>query len=163
MSTEFGSLAAFAEHMIVREISTLAALHHGLESVAKVIESTAKSEIGVYQPETGPFQEWAPLADSTEAEKARLGYPADAPLLRDGTLRDSIKHEVSGLEAVIGSESDIAAYQEFGTKTIPPRPFIGPAAFRNKENIEAMIGGAVVTGLVGGDLIHHSLGYNIVK
>ena len=157
------SLASFAEHLVMREIATLEALHHGLDAVAKKIEATAKEEIGVYQPEVGPFQEWAPLADSTENEKARLGYAVDAPLLRDGTLRDSIKHEVAGLEAVVGSESDIAAYQEFGTDKIPPRPFIGPAAFRNKENIEKMIGGAVVTGLIGGEVIHPSLGYNIVK
>ncbi len=161
MTQEFGSFAAFAEHLVVRQIATLEALHAGLETVAVLIEETAKDEIGFYQPEVGPFQDWAPLADSTEAEKARLGYQLDAPLLREGKLRDSIEHEISGLEAVIGSKLDIAEYQEFGTATIPPRPFIGPAAFHNKKNIKEIIGAAAVTGLIGGNLIHPSLGYNI--
>ena len=158
---EFESLAKFAEHLMMLKAAEAIALHKGLNHVAVLIEKTAKSEIGHYQPEVGPFQDWAPLADSTEAEKSRLGYPTGAPLLRDGNLRDSIEHEINGLEAVIGSKSDIAAYQEFGTATIPPRPFIGPAAFRNKKNIEKTLGGAVVTGIVGGSLIHPSLGYNI--
>lgn len=157
---EFESITAFAEHLLVLSASIVAAEHNALEKVAVLIEKDAKEQIGHYQDAVGPFQDWAPLADSTEAEKARLGYPADAPLLREGDLRDSIKHEVVGLEAVVGSESDIAAYQEFGTDKIPPRPFIGPAAFKNKEAIQKIIGKAVVEGLVGGEAIHSSLGYD---
>jgi len=161
MSGDFNSLASFASHLVAREVATVVALGAGLEVVAKKIEATAKDEIGHYQPATGPFPEWAPLADTTEAEKARLGYPSDAPLLREGQLRDSIEHEVSGLEAVVGSKSDIAAYQEFGTKTIPPRPFIGPAAFRNQKDIEKAVGAAAVLGLAGGNPIAQSLGYDM--
>src|SRR5574340_1454777 len=122
---EFDSLAKFAEHLAVASVSIAVAEHKALEQCARLVEKTAKESIGEYQPESGPFPSWAPLADSTEAEKARLGYPVDAPLLREGDLRDSIEHEVEGLEAVIGSKSEIAEYQEFGTEHIPPRPFIG--------------------------------------
>jgi HK97 gp10 family phage protein len=160
MSHEFGSLGAFAEHLIVREIATLEALHAGLEKVAWLIEGTAKAEIGTYQPEAGPFPAWADLADATEAEKARLGFPVDAPLLRTGEMRESITHQVAGLEAAIGSNEDKMIYHEFGTSRIPPRPVLGPAAFRNKEKIRAIIGEAVVTGLIGGSPIHPSLGYD---
>jgi HK97 gp10 family phage protein len=158
---EFESLAKFAEHLAVMSVAVVAAEHKALDRCAKLIENTAKSEIGVYQPEVGPFQDWAPLADSTESEKSRLGYPTGAPLLREGTLRDSIEHEVSGNEAVIGSKSDIAAYQEFGTDKIPPRSFIGPAAFRNKEKIRRIVGEAAIEGLTCGEVIHHSLGYDM--
>ena len=129
-------------------------------SKAVGIENTAKNKIGHYQSESGPFQEWPELADSTKADRLNKGYDPDEPLLREGTLRDSIQHEVGGLEAVIGSKSDIAAYQEFGTNRIPPRPFIGPAAFENKEKIERIIGEAAVAGIVGGRLIHPGLGYD---
>lgn len=158
---EFNRLQAFAIHLAEIEIAALVAMNRGLERVSQAIEKTAKSEIGHYQPAVGPFPGWSLLAASTEADKAAKGYPENEPLLRKGDLRDSIKHEVSGLEAVIGSKSDIAAYQEFGTNKIPPRPFIGPAAFRNKAKIKRILGHAVVSGLVGGDVVHESLGYDM--
>lgn len=157
---EFADVATFAMHLLTLNAAIEHHAHKGLGKAAKIIERDAKRQIGHYQPEVGPFQDWAPLADSTEAEKARLGYPADAPLLRDGQLRDSIQHEVSGLEAVVGSKSDIAEYQEFGTRTIPPRPFIGPAAFKNKEAVQKILGASLVQGLIGGSPIHPSLGYD---
>lgn len=157
---EFGDVATFAAHLLTLNAAIEHSTHKGLEKVAKIIERDAKGQIGHYQPEVGPFQDWAPLAESTEAEKARLGYPADAPLLREGKLRDSIQHEVAGHEAVIGSKSEIAEYQEFGTRTIPPRPFIGPAAFKNKDAIQHILGASLVQGLIGGDPIHSALGYD---
>jgi HK97 gp10 family phage protein len=157
---EFEDVALFAEHLLLLNLSIEQSVHNGLKKVAKLIEQDAKKQIGHYQDTVGPFQDWAPLADSTENEKARLGYPIDAPLLRDGHLRDSIQHEVSGLEAVVGSKSEIAEYQEFGTKTIPPRPFIGPAAFKNKDAIQKILGHALVEGLISGQAIHESLGYD---
>ncbi len=158
---EFDSLLKFAEHLAVMSVAVVEAEHRALDRCGKLIEQTAKSEIGHYQPQVGPFQDWAPLADSTEAEKERLGFPLDAPLLRTGDLRDSIEREISGDSVVIGSKSDIAAYQEFGTPTIPPRPFMGPAAFHNKENIARIVGEAAIEGLTEGQVIHHSLGYDM--
>lgn len=158
---EFDSFAAFAEHLAVMSVAVVAAERRALEKCAVLVEKTAKSEIGQYQEAVGPFPSWADLADSTEAEKAHKGYPVDSPLLREGDLRDSIEHEVHGADAVIGSKSDIAAYQEFGTNTIPPRPFIGPAAYRNKEKIHHILGAALVEGLTVGEVIHPALGYDI--
>lgn len=156
---EFANPAAFAQHLMLLTVAIEQASQLGLEKAAKLIERDAKRQIGHYQPAVGPFPRWAPLADATEAEKARLGYPADAPLLRKGDLRNSIQHEVSGHEAVIGSKADIAAYQEFGTPAIPPRPFIGPAAFKNKLAIQKILGKAMVAGLTGGEAIS-STGYD---
>lgn len=157
---EFEGALEFAEHLLMLNMAIEQSTHHGMEKVAKIIERDAKAQIGHYQPEVGPFQDWAPLAESTEDQKARLGYPLDAPLLREGKLRESIEHEVEGHEAVVGSKSEIAEYQEFGTSTIPPRPFIGPAAFKNKAAIQQIIGKALVEGLMGGEAIHPSLGYD---
>jgi hypothetical protein len=35
-------------------------------------------------------------------------------------------------------------YQELGTDRIPPRPVLGPAAYKNKDKIERILGEAVV-------------------
>jgi HK97 gp10 family phage protein len=74
-------------------------------------------------------------------------------LLVTGELYASIQHESSGNEAVIGSKMDIGAYQEFGTDKIPPRPFMGPAAFVNKEKIERIMARGVVAGILGGNAL----------
>jgi HK97 gp10 family phage protein len=159
---EFKSLMDFSAFMkLAVPIAIAAELRRGLEASAKAIEETAKAEIGKYQPEIGPFPEWPELAESTQQDRERQGYPANEPLLRRGDLRDSIERQVGNLEAVIGSKSEIAAYQEFGTDKIPARPFMGPAAFRNKDKIAKAVGAAVVSGLFGGGRIHQALGYDM--
>jgi HK97 gp10 family phage protein len=161
---EFKSLTDFSAFTaMVLPVTLLAEAKRGLRVCAKAIEDTAKSEIGHYQPATGPHPEWPELADSTQEERQRLGYTPNDPLLRSGELRDSIEHEVSTLEAVIGSRSDIAAYQEFGTDRIPARPFMGPAVFRRKDFIVRIIGAYAVSGLCGGERVHPALGYDIER
>ena len=157
----FESLGHFAEHLLKSAIAEEMEMHKGLERCAKLIEKTAKAEIGVYQPEVGPFQDWAELAGSTKEDRTRLGYTDDEPLLRSGELRDSITHETAGLEAVIGSTSPVMAYMEFGTLNAPPRPVMGPAAFRNKEKIRKIVGVSAISGMTKGSLIHSALGYNM--
>lgn len=88
---------------------------------------------------------WAPLSTATTGGfrhragfwiqgKDALGYggpPDYDPLLRSGSMRDTIEGEVDGLVGVIGSASKIALYQELGTEgaeyPIPPRPFLAKA------------------------------------
>lgn len=154
------SLAEFAVKLVELQASEVLALHHGLKKVAKLVEQTAKAEIGQYQDAIGPFPAWAPLTDSTEAQKERMGYPADSPLLATGEMRDSIEHEVHGLEAEIGSNNDKMVWQELGTDRIPARPVLGPAAYRQRHKIERIIGHAAVTGLLEGTGIHPALGYD---
>lgn len=157
---EFKSIGDFIVHLATLEAAVVIELHHGLEKVARGVERSAKDEIGFYQPAVGPFPAWAELAESTEAEKARLGYPTEAPLLRTGDMRDNISHEVRGLEAVIGSPDERAVYHEFGTSKMPPRPIFGPAAIHNREKIAAVLGAAAVSGLIGGARVHPALGYD---
>jgi phage gpG-like protein len=146
----FESMAEFGAHLAVMALAETLTLHHGLKKCAVAVEKTAKAEIGHYQDAVAHFPAWAPLADSTEAEKSRLGYPLGAPLLRKGDLRDSISHEIDGLEAVIGSDSDIMVYQELGTSRIPPRAVLGPAAIRNEKLILHTLGHAAVQGMLYG-------------
>ena len=156
----FNSIAEFITHLATLELAVAHEVRKGLERSARLVERTAKEEIGEYQPRVGPFPAWAPLAESTEAEKARHGYPTDAPLLRTGEMRRNIDHEVHGLEAVIGSPDERAVFHEFGTSRMPPRPIFGPAVVRNKHKIQMILGAAVVSGLIGGERVDAALGYD---
>ncbi len=157
----FSSFGAFAMHLIEREVAARFALHAGLEHVATKVEETAKSELGTYQPEVGQFPAWQPLAQSTVDDRIAQGFPADEPLLRTGDLRESISHQVEGLEAAVGSTSDVALYQELGTMNMPPRPFLGPAAVRNERHMVRVLGAVAVAGLAGGEVLPEALGYDL--
>lgn len=59
-------------------------------------------------------------------------------------LRESIVSQSDGLEAVVGSNAPGAARQEFGTESIPPGPFLAPAAIENQDATQRIIGEAVL-------------------
>ena len=156
---EFNSLTAFAIHILEAEIALRAIEHKVLKKAALLIERTAKDDIGHYQGEVGSFVAWAPLAESTEAQKARMGYPSGAPLLASGAMRDNITHEIAGNEAVIGSPDDKAVFHEFGTSKMPPRPIFGPAAYKNLEKLHNLIGVQVVAGIIEGKVASGGVKY----
>jgi hypothetical protein len=153
--TDFSLFTAVALPVI-----TLAEMKRGLECCAVLIEKTAKAEIGEYQESVGPFSAWPQLAESTQAERERLGYTPNDPLLRTGEMRETIEHETHEFTAVIGSKDDKAAWQEFGTDRIPPRPFMGPAVIRNNEKILKILGHTAARGISGGQIADLSLGYD---
>lgn len=112
----------------------------------QIIAEKAKELIGHYND----FPEWSQLADSTKKERERLGWSPNDPLLRSGDLRESIGHEtVSDNIETVGSTSEIMIYQEFGTKTIPPRPVIGPASVLSGEEATKIVGKAVHEAISG--------------
>ena len=128
--------------------------HHALEKAAEVVEAEAKAEIGHYQGKAGPFAAWAELADSTKDDRVKKGYSENDPLLREGTLRDSIHHkvEMTGIakgEAHIGSDNPIAVYQELGTAKIPPRSFLGGALVRKTAEVLKLCGHGTMRALHG--------------
>jgi phage gpG-like protein len=123
--------------------------HAALDRAAKVIQTEAKAIVGHYQPETGPYQAWPELADGTKEDRVRRGFSENDPLLRSGALRDSIEREVSGNTAHVGSNLDAAVFQELGTARIPPRPFLGAAAFRKGEEAALAAGETIVAALTG--------------
>lgn len=157
---EFNSLGALALHLAAQEAALLASLHDGLEKCGKRLVSTMKAEIGHYQPGIGPFAAWADLAEPTEEHKAKMGYPSDAPLEATGQMRDEFTHEVHGLECIAGSKDPKMVWHEFGTPKMPSRAVVGPAALTQKEFIRRTLGAATVAGLIGGQAIHASLGYD---
>lgn len=149
---EFDSVLLFAEHLVKLELGLKAIEHKALGHVLEILEKDMQTQIGEYQDQVGPYPEWAPLADSTEAEKARLGYPANAPLLREGDLQESFTHEQDGDEGIVGSTDPIMEFHEFGTIKMPPRPVVGPALERNRERVEQLLARAVVDAILGGQI-----------
>jgi phage gpG-like protein len=171
MTRHFDSLGEMAVHLVARYELMKVTLEAGLERCAQKVEKTAKSEFGSYQPAVGPFQAWEPLSFNTLEGwgpfpgKVELGYaPPDNPLVREGDLRAAVTHETHDFEAVVGvregREGDIMTWHEFGTSRMPARPVLGPAAYRNRQAIQQILGAAAVTGIVGQDQIHELLGYN---
>jgi len=170
MTTVFSSFAQMAVRFMEMEGGLAMYLQDGLNKALGKIEHSAKDMLGHYQGSVGPFPAWAPLAESTMEEREHLGFPPDDPLYRLGELRDAIEREVDGLEGVVGVKGgrlhspyidndgvvhggdteigDIALDQELGTLRIPPRPFLGPAAFLNKDAIQALVGAALISGFV---------------
>ena len=149
MSKSFGSLAHLAAHLGTLVVAEHEMEHRALERCAKMVEKHAREKVGEYQPETGPFAAWAGLADSTIADRERQGFAADEPLLRTGALRDSIEHTVQDSEAQVGSNSDIAVYQELGTKNMPPRSFLGGALADKLDDVRKIVGQEAVAALIG--------------
>lgn len=131
------SLASLAAFTAAASAEMTHAKHTALEKVAVIVEDGAKHAIGTYE-----FN-WPPLALSTLEKKS-----ADTPLLESGALRDSIRHEVEGDTARVGSDLDYALFQEVGTSKMPPRPFLQGSAQHHREDIEKAVGQTVATKLI---------------
>ncbi|HEY1772425.1 MAG TPA: hypothetical protein VGH91_04455 [Gammaproteobacteria bacterium] len=170
---EFPSLTEFGLHLAEIAIAEDEFIHAGLDRAAALIEREAKREFGVYQPATGPFPAWPELADSTQQRREDMGYTPNDPLLASGATKETVSREVHGLDAVVGSTSDLMIYHEFGTSRMPARPVFGPAWFRNREAVGRLVAEGAVLGIIGlrsfgfaqhreaGQLpVHESLGYD---
>lgn len=131
-----------------------------LHVASDMVQHRAKEKIGHYQLAVGEFVEWTQLKDSTKADRVAKGYPADEPLLRDGTLRDAIHTDVHRDHAFVGVESgltpdgksdigDIAVYLEMGTANMPPRPFLGPALYEQRDEITKLLARSVFAAMRG--------------
>ena len=123
--------------------------HHALEMAAKLVEKRAKEKVGEYQEQAGPFIAWPELAESTKADRLRLGYTEDDPGLRSGEMRDSIEHQVHTPEAHVGSNDDKLVWFELGTSKQPPRSVLGGATVEKLPRILEIVGESAVAALVG--------------
>jgi hypothetical protein len=133
---EFGSLGALARHAATVSLEIDAALAHGVRDAGKVILKRTKAKFGEYHDAEGPFQTWPELQQSTQDERVREGYTADDPLLRSGNLRDSYRMEAEGLTVEVGSEEDVALYQEVGvpSRNLPARSTLGMAFVESEKD-----------------------------
>jgi phage gpG-like protein len=138
----FTSLGAFAAHMTGMIAHVEHAKHAALEEAAKIVEKGAKENIGTYN------LGWPQLAEATQKERVARGFSANDPLLRKGDLRDSIGHTVGHDEAHVGSNLDVAVWQELGTKRIPPRSFLMGTAVQKEDQIKHLVGHKTVAVLI---------------
>lgn len=152
MTKEFGSLGAFANHLqkVVKQYPKRQ--RAALDFIGQHIEDKSKKAIGHYQKGADGFEDWQELSESTKADKVKKGYVFNDefnPLYREGDLKESIHHVVSPLngqnqnelgKVYIGSPLDIALYQEMGTAKIPARSFLGLTLFKEKYQIEYILG-----------------------
>lgn len=143
------NLDAFLRHVAGLSADARRAQQAGLHEAADTIADAARAKIGEYQGAAGPFPAWRQLAESTREDRERKGFSPNDPLLRTGEMRDSIETAVGADHAAIGSNSEVAVHQELGTKTIPPRPFLGPAGFENAERVAQSIGERVARAVAG--------------
>lgn len=86
-------------------------------------------------------------ADLREALATPPGGPHDYPWRESGALQSSIATETDGLTSLVGSTDEVALHQEYGTATIPPRPFLAPLAEAHAEAAAQAVGLAVATAL----------------
>lgn len=154
---QFGDMASFAAHLATMAVAVKKTERTILDRVGKQVKKRAKGKLGEYQDAAPPFAGWAELADSTKADRAKQGYPEDEPLLRSGEMRESIGHKVQGNEVTIGSDSDIAVYQELGTEHIPPRSFLGGAMAEELPRLKEILGEETVAALVGKNVYQRKL------
>jgi hypothetical protein len=130
-----------------------AAGERAIVRICKILTKESKSAIGNYRP----GYSWPQLAQSTQAERARLGYAPNEPLLRTGELRDSIGWEAPFKEmgmsvGFVFSTSEIAVYHELGTSKIPPRSFLLPALALKMPQIERILASEFERGMA--DIFH---------
>jgi phage gpG-like protein len=136
------SFAAFCsiggELMHDIEIAKKTAIH----VMAQMIAEEAKRVLGSYD------YDWPQLAPATQADRVQAGFAANEPLLRTGELRDSIEYKVtSDHTAEVGSNLDVAVFQELGTIHIPPRSFLAAAAAHKGEDA-AKVAGKIIANAI---------------
>ncbi|WAH39472.1 HK97-gp10 family putative phage morphogenesis protein [Alicyclobacillus dauci] len=142
-----------AAHVIVDE-----AIKPALEAASVKVKETAEQKFGHYQDSVagGQFPAWAALSTTYLQRKLAAGSSGDDPLIgapglrRDGgtPLSESIQYTVRGLNAYIGTDSEVSEFHEFGTIHAPPRPFLRPALFQSKQQIVKNMGAAVQAALI---------------
>jgi hypothetical protein len=136
----FADPAAFAAHL--RAVAK--AVPKAFAAEAKLLGSDlvkeARAMYGTYQPG------WQELAPRTQAQRVKLGYSPNDPLLRSGALRDAVTFKVKPGHLFVGVPEGAIAMEgakaldlvligwtlEKGSiqKNIPARPIYGRLMFR---------------------------------
>jgi hypothetical protein len=161
---DFDSPGAFADHLLRVAARLPVAEAAAMDEGAKVIQDAAKASLGEYQGAAGPFGEWAPLAERTREERMAQGYSEDEPLKRSALLGENIERCAEAREARVGvpdrevahpydsrteNIGEIAEDLEFGTVDMPPRSFLGRAAFVHGEGAAGVVLSVVAAAVSG--------------
>src|ERR1700730_3668817 len=116
------NLAGLAAKLALAEADVRLAREVICEKACQTLVDEAKRVIGTYD-EIPP---WPPLAESTKAERERLGFAI------------TYNMDVDGREAYVGSDNPKAVWHEWGTGRIPPRPFLGAALAAKEKELQKM-------------------------
>jgi hypothetical protein len=150
---KFGGLGDFAVRLATMEADIAAAKAVAIEKACQIVKTEAKRVIGTYD------YNWPQLAEATQEDRVKQGYPPNETLLRSGALRASIGHvlEREGVDIVgyVGSADKIAVYQELGTSRVPPRPFLGGATETKRDEVVAMMHRKIWSAMVNGGPAYH--------
>jgi hypothetical protein len=144
MNRTFNSFGAAAQVLKDLQKHTPAAAMNGMRDAAAIVLAETRASLGTYQGAAGPFAGWAPLAASTQAERLRLGYPADEIFIRTRELQESyeIGEEPASLTVGVGSELPRALALEVGdpARNLPPRSILGRAfVVREAKSFNTMV------------------------
>ncbi len=113
---QLASAAALLERLNRRLEFPEDLLAPALPLVARAIERN-------FDEEGRPLR-WAPLAPDYARRKARRFGPGLRILQRSGRLRRSIVTRLEAGAIVASTNLPYAPFHQFGTRTIPPRPFL---------------------------------------
>src|SRR6266480_157414 len=120
--TQTFTLLGFVAHLATVEKDMHVVGHAIVARACEMVCEEAKRVIGE------GYDFWPALKPETLARKMM-----NTPLLESGALRGSIEWNSSGNEGYVGSNSDIAGFQELGTSRIPPRSFLAGAAMAMED------------------------------
>ncbi len=134
----FSSLASFSRFLDQRVEVIVPVGKLMLGATARILSRKVKSLYG--------DKVFADLAPATPAQRVRLGYAPNRPLLRSGALlRDQVEMGVAENVAGAGTPEVINAYHEYGYvnartgRPVPPRPVFKLALEESAPKIMAMI------------------------
>ena len=155
----FNDFAGLARHLDRVRSRIPEAIEAELEAQGKALRREAQALFGHYQAG------WPALADSTVAERTRLGYAPNDPLLREGKLRDAITFRLEdgrdGRQLFVGVPTGIIlshpyrkgtvqahklmAVHEYGSTDgrVPARPVFGIVQHRITRFTDAVGAGVV--------------------
>ena len=112
-------------------------LQHFLDALARI--DLAAAQLGALAAEADQL---------AGAVRSSLSHPPGAdhatPWLRTGALQASIASQASEERGRDRLHRSVAVYQERGTRTVPPRPFLAPAGAAGAEDAARRIGRAIV-------------------
>ena len=85
-------------------------------------------------PKTGvTYEKYKPIRTH------KASAPGEAPATDTGSLARSLKANIEGKSAEVVADTEYAAWLEFGTQDIEPRPFMTPAVEAERPKWEARL------------------------
>ena len=123
-------------------------LQHTIQQAAEDVRNEMLRSMKEEQ-KSGRMYPIKPKGQQKSVRYYRASAPGEAPAVRSGNLQNSIhtEYDDKGLTAYVGvlelAKVDYAAYLEYGTRKMEPRPFIEPALEKNKDQIAKKINDAV--------------------